>query len=65
MAAIRFSGWANDEKIKHYTNLLKAALEKENIVHTNTFNFFGYNPPYELVNRRNEIAVELAHYAHQ
>lgn len=65
MAAIRFSGFANDEKIKHYTALLKNALQKENIAHTNTFNFLGYNPPYELVNRRNEIAVELVRYTQQ
>ncbi len=63
MAAIRFSGWASDEKIEYYTAILKNALEKENIAHTNTFNFLGYNPPYELVNRRNEIAVELIQYA--
>jgi hypothetical protein len=65
MAAIRFSGWANDEKIKHYTAILKDALDKEHIAHTNTFNFLGYNPPYELVNRRNEIAVELVQYDHK
>jgi hypothetical protein len=62
MAAIRFSGWANDEKIEHYTSILKAALTKENITHTGRFRFLGYNPPYELVNRRNEVAVELLHY---
>lgn len=63
MAAIRFSGWASDEKIKHYTAVLKEALIKENLAHTNAFRFLGYNPPYELVNRRNEVAVELVGYA--
>lgn len=63
MAAIRFDGWANDEKIKDYTAMLKEALDKENIKHTNNFRFLGYNPPYELINRRNEIAVELVGYA--
>ncbi len=64
MAAIRFDGWANDEKIEHYTAILKEALVKEKIEHSNTFRFLGYNPPYELVNRRNEIAVELMNYPH-
>jgi effector-binding domain-containing protein len=63
MAAIRFNGWADDDKIKHYTAILKNALDKENIQHTNAFSFLGYNPPYELVNRRNEIAVELIQYS--
>ena len=63
MAAVRFDGWANDEKIQQYTTILKDALAKENINHTNVFCFFGYNPPYELINRRNEIAVELVNYS--
>jgi hypothetical protein len=62
MAAIRFDGWASDEKIKHYTEVLKDALAKEHISHNNAFRFLGYNPPYELVNRRNEVAVELVKY---
>lgn len=62
MAVVRFSGWADDENIKLYTEQLKAALAKENIPHNNTFCFLGYNPPYELLNRRNEIAVELPNY---
>jgi len=62
MAVIRFSGWANDDKIQHYTAILKESLNKEKIEHTGHFRFLGYNPPYELVNRRNEVAVELLNY---
>jgi hypothetical protein len=62
MAAIRFDGWASDEKIKQYTAILTEALAKEKLEHSSTFSFLGYNPPYELVNRRNEIAVELFNY---
>lgn len=62
MAVIRFSGWANDDKIQHYTAILKESLNKEKIEHTGHFRFLGYNPPYELVNRRNEVAVELINY---
>ncbi|MFN7910780.1 MAG: SOUL family heme-binding protein [Bacteroidota bacterium] len=65
MAAIHFNGWADDDKIKHYIAILKNALDKENIQHTNAFSFLGYNPPYELVNRRNEIAVELIQCSNQ
>ena len=59
VAAIRFSGWANDEKIEKYKQELIALLEKEGISYSNRFYFLGYNAPYELFNRRNEIIVEL------
>jgi len=59
IAAISFTGWANDEKIAKYQKKLKLILETENISYTNQFYFFGYNPPYEIFNRKNEVIVEL------
>lgn len=59
LAAITFGGWANDAKIEKYKNELKAALKKEGIEYSNKFYFFGYNAPYEIFNRKNEILVEL------
>ena len=59
VAAICFSGWANDLKIEKYKRELILSLEKEGINYTDQFYFFGYNAPYELFNRRNEIIVEL------
>jgi hypothetical protein len=59
MAAIRFGGWANDKKIEAHVTQIKKYLEKEGLAHKNNFSYFGYNPPYEVVNRRNEVVVEL------
>jgi len=59
VAAINFSGWANDKKIKKYKQKLKDALDKEGILYKNRFQFLGYNAPYEVFNRKNEIIVEL------
>ena len=59
VAAIAFSGWANDEKIEKYKQKLKSALDAKEIPYTNRFFFLGYNPPYEIFNRKNEIIVEL------
>ena len=59
VAAISFGGWANDKKIEKYKQKLITALKTEGISHTNKFYFFGYNPPYEVFNRKNEIVVEL------
>jgi hypothetical protein len=59
MAAISFGGWANDEKIEKYKQKLMSALDREGIGYTNRFYFFGYNAPYEVFNRKNEIVIEL------
>ena len=59
MAAITFGGWANSNKIEVYKNKLKTALEEEGVPYSNKFYFFGYNPPFEILNRKNEVLVEL------
>lgn len=59
MAGISFGGFASDQKINEKIEVLKALLEKENIPHTGHFQYFGYNPPYQLFGRRNDIVVEL------
>jgi hypothetical protein len=59
LAAITFGGWADDIKIEKYKQQLKAALDAEGIRYTNQFYFFGYNAPYEVFNRKNEVIVEL------
>jgi hypothetical protein len=58
-AAITFGGWATDEKIETFKQKLKSALEAEGIEYTNRFYFLGYNAPFEVINRKNEIIVEL------
>lgn len=59
VAAISFGGWANDEKIKTYKEQLVHELNAKGIAHSNTFYFLGYNAPYEVFNRKNEIIIEL------
>jgi len=59
MAAIGFGGWANDARIEEYKQKLIALLKKEGIAHSATFLYLGYDPPFAVINRRNEIVVEL------
>ena len=59
LAAISFGGWANDAKIEKYKNELKAVLDAQGISYSNKFYFFGYNAPFEVFNRKNEVLVEL------
>lgn len=59
LAAITFGGFADDARILEHKDRLFAALEREGIAHTGQWSFLGYDPPYRLVGRRNEVVVEL------
>ena len=59
VAAIRFGGWADSQKIEKYKNDLIKALDSEGITYTNRFFFLGYNPPFDVFGRKNEVIVEL------
>lgn len=59
MAAIRFGGWASDYKIEAYQEELRKTLDKANIEYKEPFIYFGYDSPYNLINRRNEILVRV------
>jgi hypothetical protein len=59
VAAISFSGWANDLKIASFKKKLIDVLESKGIQYTDNFYFLGYNAPMEVFNRKNEIIVEL------
>ena len=58
-AAIRFGGYANDEKIKFYSEKLKKILTEKGIRTVGHFRFLGYNPPYQFIGRKNEIIVSI------
>ena len=46
-------------KIEKYKSKLIALLAENQIKHTHNFSVLGYNPPYEVLVRRNEVIVEL------
>jgi hypothetical protein len=45
--------------MEEYSIKLEEALNKNNLTAVGPFMYYGYNPPYQLTNRRNEIAVEV------
>jgi hypothetical protein len=59
MAVIQFGGWASDEKIEKKKSELIQILKDNQITFEGPFLYMGYNPPYQLVNRRNELAVRV------
>ena len=61
-ACLRFGGYASDAEILKYTDQLKEVLRRMKIKNTGKFEFLGYNPPFQPINRRNEIQVELTEF---
>jgi hypothetical protein len=59
VAAIQFSGYANDGDIKKYAAKLESALKMNEIEYSGNFRFLGYNAPYQFWGRKNEIIVSV------
>ena len=59
VAVISFGGFANETSINENKELLAKALKKKGITYHGNFRFLGYNSPYQLVGRRNEVIVAL------
>lgn len=59
VAAIKFGGFPSTDQINEKIETLKELLNKTGIKHYSNFRFLGYNPPYQLFGRRNEVIVSL------
>ena len=59
VAVIRFGGFASDKDLIFYSEKLYDILEERNITPSGHARFLGYNPPYQLVDRRNEIIIPV------
>jgi hypothetical protein len=55
MAVIRFGGFVSNKDIKEKADELRQQLKKENIAFDDVVIYMGYNPPFQLINRRNEV----------
>jgi hypothetical protein len=56
---ISFSGFANDELISTYSNMLARILKEKNLTAIGNYRYLGYNPPYQLLGRKNEVIVRV------
>ncbi len=59
VAVIQFSGWASDSILEQKFEELKSLLEKEKIEFEDSYTYLGYNPPYQVANRRNEVIIKI------
>lgn len=60
VAAISFGGFANDAKIKENSAKLAKLLKENELVPAGNFRWLGYNPPYQIIGRKNEVVVKVA-----
>jgi hypothetical protein len=59
VAVIRFGGYASDEDLRLYSEKLQNLLKENGITTMGNYRFLGYNPPFQFINRRNEIIVTV------
>lgn len=59
LAVLQFGGFSSDEKIAKHAQLLTQVLEKNNIRTKGSLLYMGYNAPWDLINRRNEVAFQI------
>jgi hypothetical protein len=59
LAVLDFGGFINNEKLAARMAELKIALLKEGFQIKGQGYYFGYNPPWQLIGRKNEVAFEL------
>ena len=58
-AVLTFHGYANDSKITKYSDKLKKSLKAEGIETIGNIKFMGYNAPWQVIGRKNEVAIEV------
>jgi hypothetical protein len=59
VAVVKFGGYASDKDLQFYSDKLDKMLKDKGITSYGNFRFLGYNPPFQLINRRNEIVVSV------
>jgi len=59
VAVIQFAGFANTSSINKHKAMLENALKNKGLSYYGNFRFLGYNPPFQLFGRRNEVIVAL------
>lgn len=59
LAVVSFGGYSSDKKIEEHIQKLKRILEKNGLKSKGDFMYMGYNAPWDIINRKNEVAIEI------
>lgn len=60
-AAIKFGGYANEHKINTNIDQLKQVLADHGLKAIGSYSYLGYNSPWDVIGRENEIIVQIAY----
>ena len=58
-AVLEFTGFANDKKVQTHSKRLLKFLKLERLTPVGNMKYLGYNPPWQVLGRKNEVAVEV------
>lgn len=59
LAVISYGGFSSDDKIALHTKELEKILTNNNVQTKGSFLYMGYNSPWDVVDRKNEVAIEV------
>jgi effector-binding domain-containing protein len=59
LAVIRYGGFSSEKKIEKYQKKLAEVISQNNLKTKGPYMYMGYNAPWDVFNRRNEIAIEV------
>jgi Na+-transporting methylmalonyl-CoA/oxaloacetate decarboxylase gamma subunit len=59
LAVISYGGFSSDEKIEKHRKQLDVILKKNKIQTKGAYMYMGYNAPWDIINRKNEVAIEV------
>lgn len=58
-AVLTFPGYADNKKITKYSNRLLTSVKAEGLETIGNIQFMGYNAPWQVIGRKNEVAIEV------
>lgn len=61
-AVLQYGGYTNNREIEKMKAELIEELQTLNLEFNTNFEYLGYNAPYDMINRRNEVLVELPNF---
>lgn len=59
LAVIRYGGFSSEKKIEKYQKKLAEVISQNNLKTKGPYMYMGYNAPWDVFNRRNEVAIEV------
>jgi len=60
LAVLKYGGYSSDSKIQKYASELRSILVANKVQIIGPLLYMGYNAPWDVINRRNEVAFEIS-----